>query len=54
MYNGKTAKLALTKNVICKSCDGIGGKPVSLNDQYVKWFKGVTKILNVWDTTKYL
>lgn len=27
MYNGKTAKLQLSKNVICKSCDGQGGKP---------------------------
>lgn len=30
MYNGKTAKLALTKNVICQSCSGIGGKPGSV------------------------
>lgn len=26
MYNGKTAKLQLSKNVICQSCDGKGGK----------------------------
>lgn len=26
LYNGKTAKLNLTKTVICKSCDGIGGR----------------------------
>merc|ERR1719228_1846693 len=27
MYNGTVRKLALQKNVICDSCDGIGGKP---------------------------
>ncbi|KAJ2953535.1 hypothetical protein O0L34_g1137 [Tuta absoluta] len=27
MYMGKTAKLQLSKNVICGSCKGIGGKP---------------------------
>ncbi|XP_077286234.1 dnaJ homolog subfamily A member 2-like [Arctopsyche grandis] len=26
MYNGKTSKLELSKNVICKTCKGIGGK----------------------------
>jgi len=26
MYNGKTSKLQLSKNVICKTCDGQGGK----------------------------
>merc|ERR1719340_80175 len=26
MYNGTTRKLALQKNVICDSCDGVGGK----------------------------
>lgn len=30
LYNGKTAKLALTKNVICQACKGIGGKPGSV------------------------
>lgn len=28
LYKGKTAKLALNKTVICKSCDGKGGKNV--------------------------
>ncbi|XP_063529783.1 dnaJ homolog subfamily A member 2-like [Cydia strobilella] len=27
MYNGKTTKLQLSKNVICGPCKGIGGKP---------------------------
>merc|ERR1719486_1580199 len=27
MYNGTVRKLALQKNVICDSCDGVGGKP---------------------------
>eukprot|EP00088_Acartia_fossae_P071717 TRINITY_DN991_c0_g1_i1.p1 TRINITY_DN991_c0_g1~~TRINITY_DN991_c0_g1_i1.p1 ORF type:complete len:410 (-),score=131.90 TRINITY_DN991_c0_g1_i1:985-2214(-) len=27
LYKGTTRKLALQKNVICDSCDGIGGKP---------------------------
>merc|ERR1719370_1611874 len=26
MYNGTVRKLALQKNVICDSCDGVGGK----------------------------
>eukprot|EP00824_Muranothrix_gubernata_P022503 TRINITY_DN5461_c0_g1_i2.p1 TRINITY_DN5461_c0_g1~~TRINITY_DN5461_c0_g1_i2.p1 ORF type:complete len:306 (-),score=67.04 TRINITY_DN5461_c0_g1_i2:57-974(-) len=26
LYNGRSAKLQLTKNVICKECDGKGGK----------------------------
>ncbi|CAG4990590.1 unnamed protein product [Parnassius apollo] len=30
MYMGKTAKLQLSKNVICGSCKGIGGKPGSV------------------------
>ncbi|XP_063951808.1 dnaJ homolog subfamily A member 2-like [Lytechinus pictus] len=27
LYNGKVAKLQLSKNVICTSCGGVGGKP---------------------------
>lgn len=27
MYNGSVRKLALQKNVICDSCEGVGGKP---------------------------
>lgn len=27
MYNGKTSKLQLSKNVICGPCKGVGGKP---------------------------
>uniref|UniRef100_T1IPP1 Uncharacterized protein n=1 Tax=Strigamia maritima TaxID=126957 RepID=T1IPP1_STRMM len=27
LYNGRVAKLQLCKNVICKSCDGQGGRP---------------------------
>lgn len=30
MYNGKTAKLQLSKNVICGHCKGVGGKPGSV------------------------
>lgn len=30
LYKGKTSKMALTKDVICKACDGRGGKEVSL------------------------
>ncbi|XP_013777769.1 dnaJ homolog subfamily A member 2-like [Limulus polyphemus] len=30
LYNGKTAKLQLNRNVICKTCDGYGGKPGAL------------------------
>lgn len=26
VYNGKTSKLELSKNVICKACNGVGGK----------------------------
>lgn len=26
MYNGKTAKLQLSRNIICKTCNGQGGK----------------------------
>lgn len=26
LYKGKTTKLALSKNVLCKGCDGVGGK----------------------------
>lgn len=28
LYKGKTSKMALTKDVICKTCDGRGGKKV--------------------------
>ena len=28
LYNGKTAKLAIQKNVICSDCKGVGGKEV--------------------------
>ena len=28
LYNGTVRKLALQKNVICKKCDGRGGKEV--------------------------
>jgi len=31
MYNGKTAKLQLSKNVICVTCGGEGGKPGALH-----------------------
>ncbi|CAG8610567.1 16627_t:CDS:2, partial [Racocetra fulgida] len=30
LYNGKSTKLSLNKNVICKSCDGRGGKEGSV------------------------
>lgn len=30
MYNGKTAKLQLSKNVICSGCEGQGAKPGSI------------------------
>ena len=29
MYNGRTSKLAVQKNVICDLCNGKGGKSVS-------------------------
>jgi len=29
VYNGKTSKLQLSRNLICKTCSGIGGKPGS-------------------------
>ncbi|RWS26306.1 DnaJ-like protein subfamily A member 2 [Leptotrombidium deliense] len=29
LYNGKLSKLQLTRNVLCKTCNGIGGKPDS-------------------------
>ena len=28
VYNGKTSKLAVVKNVVCSDCKGIGGKEV--------------------------
>lgn len=28
LYNGKTSKMALTKDVLCKTCEGRGGKKV--------------------------
>ena len=31
LYNGKTSKLNLNKTVICKACDGLGGKPGCIN-----------------------
>lgn len=31
LYNGKTSKLNLNKTVICKTCDGFGGKPGSVS-----------------------
>lgn len=30
LYKGKTSKMALTKDVLCKECDGRGGKEVNL------------------------
>ena len=29
LYKGKTSKMALTKDIICPACEGIGGKKVS-------------------------
>ena len=29
LYNGKTSKLQLSRNLICKTCNGVGGKPGS-------------------------
>ncbi|GBN04735.1 DnaJ subfamily A member 2, partial [Araneus ventricosus] len=31
LYNGKTSKLNLNKTVICKTCDGLGGRPGAVN-----------------------
>lgn len=31
LYNGKTSKLNLNKTVICKTCDGLGGRPGAIN-----------------------
>ena len=28
LYNGKTSKLAVHRNVVCSTCNGIGGKEV--------------------------
>ncbi|KAI1285453.1 DnaJ -like protein subfamily A member 2 [Halotydeus destructor] len=30
LYNGKTAKLQLSRNIICKTCNGVGGKSDSV------------------------
>uniref|UniRef100_A0A915P1E0 CR-type domain-containing protein n=4 Tax=Meloidogyne TaxID=189290 RepID=A0A915P1E0_9BILA len=30
LYNGKTSKLQLTKKALCKTCNGVGGKPGSV------------------------
>jgi DnaJ family protein A protein 2 len=30
VYNGKTSKLAVVKNVVCTDCKGIGGKEVRM------------------------
>lgn len=30
LYNGKTTKLAVQRNVLCSSCNGRGGKVVSV------------------------
>lgn len=30
MYNGKTSKLQLSKDIICRTCNGVGGKPGSV------------------------
>ena len=27
LYNGKTCRLAVTRNKTCTTCDGVGGKP---------------------------
>ena len=35
MYNGRTSKLAVQKNVICDLCNGKGGKSVSGIYMYV-------------------
>ncbi|KFM60612.1 DnaJ-like protein subfamily A member 2, partial [Stegodyphus mimosarum] len=31
LYNGKTSKLNLNKTVICKACEGLGGRPGAVN-----------------------
>jgi len=31
LYNGKTTKLAVQRDIICSDCNGIGGKEVSLH-----------------------
>ena len=31
LYNGKSTKLAVQRNVICSECNGIGGKKVCLH-----------------------
>jgi len=36
LYNGKTTKLAVQRNVICSDCEGIGGKKVSLHEVYAQ------------------
>ncbi len=30
LYNGKTCRLAVTRNKICSVCEGLGGKPGAL------------------------
>ena len=29
LYNGKTSRLAVNRNILCSMCGGIGGKKVS-------------------------
>jgi len=31
LYNGKTTKLAVQRDIICSDCNGIGGKEVSVH-----------------------
>ena len=36
LYNGKTTKLAVQRNVICSECNDIGGKEVNLHEVYAE------------------
>ena len=35
LYNGKTSKLAVQRNIICVTCKGIGGKEVGYPLQWM-------------------
>jgi DnaJ family protein A protein 2 len=41
LYKGKTTKLALTRNVICKKCDGKGGKEGAVRSCHICHGRGV-------------
>ncbi|XP_054710108.1 dnaJ homolog subfamily A member 2-like [Uloborus diversus] len=41
LYNGKTSKLNLNKTVICKTCDGLGGRPGAVNKCTVCQGRGI-------------